>query len=101
MARKGNIRSIRYTDDMADLLDRQIGDTFQAKFEALVTRCMWELPAKEAELQRIDDLIQQRRSQLSQMSQQARDLQYTLTHLSTQMAALQRAIDAANQKWEV
>ena len=101
MARKGNIRSIRYTDDMADLLDRQIGDTFQAKFEALVTRCMWELPAKEAELQRIDDLIQQRRSQLSQMSQQARELQYTLTNLSTQMAALQRAINAANQKWEV
>lgn len=44
MGKKNNIRSIRFSDELAKLIDRQQGDTFTQKFENLVTRCVWELP---------------------------------------------------------
>lgn len=47
MANKSNIRSIRFSDDLAELIDRQNGETFTAKFENLITRCVWELPRQE------------------------------------------------------
>ena len=53
MAGKPNIRSIRFSDELAEFIDRQAGNTFTEKFENLVTRCVWELPRKEAELERL------------------------------------------------
>ena len=53
MAQKNNIRSIRFSDELAELIDRQVGRTFTEKFENLVTRCVWELPEKEKELERL------------------------------------------------
>ena len=50
MAQKNNIRSIRFSDELAELIDRQVGDTFTQKFENLITRCVWELPQKEKQL---------------------------------------------------
>ena len=47
MASKGLIRSIRISDDMAELIDQQVGNNFTEKWENLVTRCIWELPAQE------------------------------------------------------
>lgn len=47
---KNNIRSIRFSDDIADMIDRQAGSTFTEKFERLVTRAFWELSAAEKEL---------------------------------------------------
>ncbi len=38
MAAKGNIRSIRISDDMAKLIDQQAGRNFTEKWENLVTR---------------------------------------------------------------
>lgn len=67
MAQKNNIRSIRFSDELAELIDRQIGDTFTAKFENLVTRCVWELPAKEAELKRLEEEIQRKREKLKDL----------------------------------
>ncbi len=57
MAGKPNIRSIRFSDDLAELIDRQIGDTFTEKFENLITRCAWELPQKEEQLKHIQERI--------------------------------------------
>lgn len=64
MAAKNNIRSIRFSDELAELIDRQVGDTFTQKFENLVTRCVWELPQKEKELARIQADIQRERERL-------------------------------------
>jgi len=47
MAGKPNIRSIRFSDELAELIDRQTGSTFTEKFENLITRCVWELPRRE------------------------------------------------------
>ena len=55
---KNNIRSIRFSDELADLIDHQIGDTFTQKFESLIYRAFWELPEKEKELAEINQRIQ-------------------------------------------
>lgn len=81
MAKKNNIRSIRFSDEMIEMIESQAGDSFTAKFEALVTRCMWELPRKEQELKGIQDQIDYKRKQLSRISKQAYELESTMHRL--------------------
>ena len=69
MAPKNNIRSIRFSDEMAELIDRQVGSTFTEKFENLITRCVWELPQKEKELQRVQERIDQERQRLNRFQE--------------------------------
>lgn len=54
---KNNIRSIRFSDDLAKLIEQQVGDTFTQKFESLIYRAFWELPEKERELEEINRKI--------------------------------------------
>lgn len=81
MATKNNIRSIRFSDELAELIDRQVGRTFTEKFENLVTRCVWELPQKEAELERIQAQIAQERQRLRELEQKRTDLQRIISGL--------------------
>lgn len=81
MAKKNNIRSIRFSDEMIEMIESQTGDSFTAKFEALVTRCMWELPRKEQELKGIQDQIDYKRKQLNRISNQAYELENTMYRL--------------------
>ena len=75
MATKPNIRSIRFSDELAELIDRQVGNTFTEKFENLVTRCVWELPQKEAELERLEEKIQQERKRLAELQKRRTKLE--------------------------
>ena len=81
MTRKNNIRSIRFSDDLAELINQQAGRTFTEKFENLVTRCVWELPTKQQESQRLEKRIGEQRQQLREISQQARMLKTTVSGL--------------------
>lgn len=100
MAKKGNIRSIRFSDEIAELIDRQIGDTFTAKFENLVIRCVWELPGKEEQLAQLEAEIGKKREQLRQMSAQAGELGATINELFPKVRALEEGINRAARKWE-
>lgn len=78
MAQKSTIRSIRISDDMAELIDRQAGANFTEKWENLVTRCVWELPKKEKLLKRIQEDIDresQRLYDLQRATEQLRMLE--------------------------
>jgi len=101
MAQKNNIRSIRFSDELAELIDQQIGDTFTAKFENLVTRCVWELPAKEAELKRLDELIKKKQNALAEAdSRYARMLNH-LRALEPKLETLEYAVANAITDWKV
>lgn len=100
MAQKNNIRSIRFSDELAELIDRQAGRTFTEKFENLVTRCVWELPQREAEIKRLDKEISRKRKQLQQMTAQATSLGETINRLSLPMRTLEEAIQRATDQWE-
>lgn len=99
MGKKNNIRSIRFSDELAELIDRQQGDTFTQKFETLVTRCVWELPGKQREVKQLEELIQEKREMLMELSGQIRELEAVLNELSPQMTALNGAINRAVEKW--
>ena len=74
MAQKNNIRSIRFSDELAELIDRQVGDTFTQRFENLVTRCVWELPAKEKQLAEIQTQIKAERDRLFKLQRATEEL---------------------------
>ena len=93
MAGKPNIRSIRFSYELAELIDRQAGNTFTEKFENLVTRCVWELPQKEAELERLEEKIQQERKRLA-------ELQKRRTKLEQIMQSFQQNLDYQLNKLE-
>ena len=57
MANKTNIRSLRFSDELAELIEGQQGQNFTEKFENLVTRCVWEVPAREKELAELERRI--------------------------------------------
>ena len=101
MAAKNNIRSIRFSDELAELIDQQQGDTFTQKFENLITRCVWELPAKEEQLEQIDKQIQEKKKLLMQMTVQAGELRMTINDLLPKVRALETSVNRAIEKWDV
>ena len=86
MASKQNIRSIRFSDELAELIERQVGNSFTEKFENLITRCVWELPQKEAELKQVQERIQQERKRLA-------DLQKRREKLDRVIGSIQQSLD--------
>ena len=77
MATKNNIRSIRFNDELAELIDRQIGDTFTQKFENLVTKCVWELPNREKQIKKERERLYRLERATEQLRQLENDLKTT------------------------
>jgi hypothetical protein len=57
MSAKQNIRSFRYSDDVARILEGFEGDSLNAKFENLVLYCYKELPAKKKEIKQAQEQL--------------------------------------------
>ena len=100
MAKKNNIRSIRFSDEMIEMIESQAGDSFTAKFEALVTRCMWELPQKEKELEAIQARITMERKNLHRISEKVRQMEQTANNVKWAMESYERQMKAAIQTME-
>ena len=90
--RKSNIRSIRFTDELVELIDRQVGDTFTARLENLVTRCVWELPERERQLAELDRQIAVKRKELMRLNEKAVTLRRTLDKVEGLVANIQTEI---------
>ena len=90
--RKTNIRSIRFTDELVELIDRQVGDTFTARLENLVTRCVWELPERERQLAELDRQIAVKRKELMRLNEKAVTLGRTLGKIEGLVANIQTEI---------
>lgn len=90
MAQKNNIRSIRFSDELAELIDRQVGKTFTEKFENLVTRCVWELPQREKQLEEIQKRINQEREKL-----------FNLQRATEQLKMLEQNIQSAQRDFAI
>ncbi|WP_297999334.1 hypothetical protein [uncultured Oscillibacter sp.] len=104
MASKPNIRSIRFSDELAELIDRQAGNTFTEKFENLVTRCVWELPQKEEELKRLQEQISLKQKRLydledtvQKLQQMERDIKHLQRSLNDIMGRAEAVVKAAEE----
>lgn len=90
MTRKSNIRSIRISDKMAELIDQQVGTTFTEKWENLVNRCTWELPAQEKQLEAIQEQIRREQQRL-----------YDLQRATEQLRMLEQDIQSAQRYFQI
>lgn len=89
---KNNIRSIRMSDRVMEIIEAQAGDNFTAKFEALVMRCMWELPEKEKQLERIGTEIEEKRRELRELSDKAYNYKRQLGMMTDTMERIGKTI---------
>ena len=94
MALKNNIRSIRFSDELMEIINQQVGDSFNARFERLVYNCYMLLPEKEAQAEKLDTLIKEKRDALNKLQ----DRYYTgvqfLNALEARLRDLNRLFDA-------
>lgn len=65
--KKNNIRSIRFSDELMEIINQQVGENFNQKFERLVYNCYMLSAVKEKEIQRLDEQIRARRVELSKL----------------------------------
>ena len=90
---KKNIRSVRFSDEMMEIINQQIGDNFTQKFERMVYNCYMLLPEKEAQAERLDALIKEKRDALNKLQ----DRYYTgvqfLNALEARLRDLNRLFD--------
>ena len=85
MAGKANIRSIRFSDELAELIDRQAGNTFMEKFENLVIRCVWELPQREAELEEVQKQIRHEEKRLAELRKRREKLDQAISDIQRRL----------------
>ena len=97
MANKSNIRSMRFSDEIIEMIESQAGETFTAKFEALVTRCVWELPQKEQELRGLNNAIREKREQLGRMSKKVTAYIQALQKIEFNLKQLDREVCKAQE----
>lgn len=90
--KKGNIRSIRFSDELIGIIDQQIGDNFTQKFERLVYNCYMLLPEKERQLKQLEELIQRKRADLADLSQHYAISAQTLRSIESELFAIKRAL---------
>ena len=64
---KNNIRSVRFSDEMMEIINQQIGDNFTQRFERMVYNCYMLLPEKERQADRLDVLIKEKREELNRL----------------------------------
>lgn len=60
-------------------------DTFTEKFENLVTRCVWELPQKEAELKEVQKKVRQEEKRLAELRKRREKLDQAISDIQRRL----------------
>lgn len=76
-------KTVRLSAEVIAMIEAQAGENFTAKFETLVTRCMWELPRKEQELSDIQEQIELQRKNLRSIRQRVSEVRLYANNLET------------------
>ena len=97
MAKKKNIRSIRFSDEIIEIIEAQEGETFTAKFETLIRKCYQEIPAKEQELNSLNRAIKERREQLGRMTNKCESYRRRLQSMDQNIFQLEKQIAIAQE----
>lgn len=92
---KNNIRSIRFSDELLEIINNQVGDNFNQRFERLVYNCYMLLPKREQQLKTLDDQLARRRRELEDLANRynsaagcLRSLEYQLRDIQCQLSDL-------------
>lgn len=92
--KKGNIRSIRFSDELIEIIDQQVGDNFTQKFERLVYNCYMLVPQKEEQVKRLDQQIADKREALHGLQERYYTGCQFLNVLEARLRELNRLFDS-------
>ena len=87
---KSNIRSIRFSDEMMELINQQVGVNFTEKFERLVYNAYMLSSEKEKEIERLDESIDKRKIRLRELDAELRSLQPFVMNVKRQITVLNK-----------
>lgn len=90
---KNNIRSVRFSDEMIEIINQQIGDNFTQKFERMVYNCYMLLPEKQRQLEKLESDIRLRRRDLEDLSNRYNSAAGCLRSLEYQIKGIQSNLD--------
>jgi len=83
MSTKSNIRSFRYSDEVAEILEGFSGDSLNAKFENLVLHCYKLLPKKKKELNQITKQVEDKEKEYIKLCSQLQEVSSLISTLET------------------
>ena len=90
---KNNIRSVRFSDEMIEIINQQVGDNFTQKFERMVYNCYMLLPEKQRQLEKLESDIRLRRRDLEDLSNRYNSAAGCLRSLEYQIKNIQGSLD--------
>ena len=90
---KNNIRSVRFSDEMIEIINQQVGDNFTQKFERMVYTCYMLLPEKQRQLEKLESDIRLRRRDLEDLSNRYNSAAGCLRSLEYQIKDIQGSLD--------
>ena len=93
MGSKSCIKTIRFSDEMIDIIEQQIGDNFTQKFERLVYNCYMLAEQKAVEIQILDKRIAEQRKLM-------RDYMMKLTKLTPMVGTIERNLNVIEHHLE-
>ena len=80
---KNNIRSFRYSDKVAQILENYEGESFNAKFENLVLFCFDNIEQRQKELDRINEEIKKNKELLFNLRSRTSDVDRMIRDMET------------------
>ena len=90
---KNNIRSVRFSDEMIEIINQQIGNNFTQKFERMVYNCYMLLPEKQRQREKLESDIRLRRRDLEDLSNRYNSAAGCLRSVEYQIKGIQGSLD--------
>lgn len=87
---KNNIRSVRFSDELIEIIEQQVGDNFTQKFERLVYNCYMLLPEKERQFHDMEARYQKAKESYFALSDRYRDAQTFMISLENRLKGLEQ-----------
>lgn len=85
------MKSMRLSARTIEIIEAQAGETFTQKFEALVTRCMWELPEKEKQLKKVEERLAEKQAEIRTLTLRGQNMAKALRTIADSINNMERA----------
>lgn len=91
--KKNNIRSIRFSDELLEIIEQQVGENFTQKFERLIYNCYMLSSQKEEEIRRLDAEIALRREMVAGLRKEFSQLAPLLSSIKRQLTSVDQYLE--------
>lgn len=101
MSKKCNVRSFRFSDEVAAILEGMNGKSMNDSFEQLVLECYYKLPDLQKQCKELQEKIDRKRKELRILMEEigpaVRCVDQLATDISTKYTSLLKTFDRVSQ----